>query len=386
MTRIPINEVYFVSEVYFVVGRGRWVSQECQRILINEVYFVSKQACAKRAREREREGGREREKERQAWQEFQSTRCTSSPRCTSSLVGDCGSVKHVENSNQRGVLRFNQRVVIRLQACQEFQSTRCTSSPRCTSSLVGDCGSVKHVENSNQRGVLRLQASLCKASERERERARGREGGREGGREREKERQAWQEFQSTRCISCPNMSRIPINKATRRTSSPSMSRIPINEVYFVSKHVKNSINEVYFVSEVYFVVGRGRWVSQECQRILINEVYFVSKQACAKRASERERERRRGKHVKSSNQRGVLRRWSRTEVSQSSMSRISINEVYFVSKQACAKRERERERRRGKHGKNSNQRGVLRLQACQEFQSTRCTSFQSVSKHVKNSN
>ena len=107
-------------------------------------------------------------------------------------------------------------------------------------------------------------------------------------------------------------------------------------------------------------------------KIPINEVYFVSK------------------HVKSSNQRGVVRRWSRTEVSQSSMSRISINEVYFVSKQACAKRarerERERERRRGKHGKNSNQRGVLRLQACQEFQSTRCTSFQSVSKHVKNSN
>ena len=77
-------------------------------------------------------------------------------------------------------------------------------------------------------------------------------------------------------------------------------------------------------------------------------------------------------------------------MSQSSMSRISINEVYFVSKQACAKRagerERERERRRGKRGKNSNQRGVLRLQACQEFQSTRCTSFQSVYKHVKNSN
>ena len=53
--------------------------------------------------------------------------------------------------------------------------------------------------------------------------------------------------------------------------------------------------------------------------------------------------------------------------------RFPINEVYFVSKQVCAKREREREkeRRRGKHGKNSNQRGVLRLQAF---------------KHVKNSN
>ena len=51
--------------------------------------------------------------------------------------------------------------------------------------------------------------------------------------------------------------------------------------------------------------------------------------------------------------------------------RFPINEVYFVSKQACGKRERDRERRRGKHGKNSNQRGVLRLQAF---------------KHVKNSN
>ena len=119
-------------------------------------------------------------------------------------------------------------------------------------------------------------------------------------------------------------------------------------------------------------------------KIPINEVYFVSK------------------HVKSSKQRGVLRRWSRTEVSQSSMSRISINEVYFVSKQACAKRarerarERERERERGREGEG---------QAWQEFQSTRCTSSPSmsripinevyfvsinelyfVSKHVKNSN
>ena len=44
------------------------------RILINEVYFVSKLACAKRAREggREREGGKE-------GQAFQSTRCNSSP-------------------------------------------------------------------------------------------------------------------------------------------------------------------------------------------------------------------------------------------------------------------------------------------------------------------
>ena len=110
-----------------------------------------------------------------------------------------------------------------------------------------------------------------------------------------------------------------------------MSRIPIYEVYFVS----------------------------------INELYFVSKQ------------------VKNSNQRGVLRlrgvlrRWSGT-VGQSSMSRILINEVYFVSKQVCAKRARERERgegererRRGKHGKNSHQRGVFRVQTCQEFQSTR---------------
>ena len=91
---------------------------------------------------------------------------------------------------------------------------------------------------------------------------------------------ACQEFQSTRCTSSSSMSKI---QSTRYTSSPSMSRIPINEVYSVSKHGKNS------------------------------------------------------------NQRGVL-----------------------VSKH-------------GKNGKNSNQRGVLRLQACQEFQSTRCTSFQSTS-------
>ena len=82
-------------------------------------------------------------------------------------------------------------------------------------------------------------------------------------------------------------------------------------------------------------------------RFPINEVYFVSKQACAKR--ERERERRRGKHGKNSNQRGVLR----------------------LQASLCKARERERERRRGKHGKNSNQRGALRLQAF---------------KHVKNSN
>ena len=75
-------------------------------------------------------------------------------------------------------------------------------------------------------------------------------------------------------------------------------------------------------------------------RFPINEVYFVSKQACAKRASERERERERERE------------------GGASMARVPINEVYFVSK----------------HGKNSNQRGVLRFnqrgvlrhQACQE--------------------
>ena len=47
------------------------------------------------------------------------------------------------------------------------------------------------------------------------------------------------------------------------------------------------------------------------------------------------------------------------------------NEVYFVSKQACAsERERERERERDREGEREGQ-------ACQEFkefQSTRCTS------------
>ena len=186
--------------------------------------------------------------------------------------------KQVKNSNQRGALRL--RGVL--------------------GRWSGTVGQSRMSKNSNQRGVLRLQASLYKASERERE----------GGREREKERQ---EFQSTRCISCPNMSRIPINEATRCTSSPSMSRIPINEVY------------------------------------------FVSKQPCAKRARERERERAReggreggrGKHVKNSKN----------------------YEVYFVSKQVCAKRVRERERGREKE-----------RQAWQEFQSTRCTSSPSMSR------
>ena len=89
-------------------------------------------------------------------------------------------------------------------------------------------------------------------------------------------------------------------------------------------------------------------------RIPINEVYFVSKHA---------------------NQRGVLRLQACQEfqstrcTSSPSMSRIPINdEVYFGFK----------------HVKNCNQRGVLRLQACQE--STRCTSFPSSSKHVNNSN
>ena len=83
--------------------------------------------------------------------------------------------------------------------------------------------------------------------------------------------------------------------------------------------------------------------------IPINEVYFASKQACAKRASERERERereggrerrrgKRGKSSKISNQRGVLRLQAslckareREREGGASMSRIPINEVYFVS-------------------------------------------------------
>ena len=154
MSKIPINEVYFVSKhVKSSNQRGvvrRWsrteVSQSSMsRISINEVYFVSKQACAKRARERERE--REREKEGQAWQEFQSTRCTSSPSMSRIPINEVYFVS------------------ISLQACQEFQSTRYTLSRRCTSSLVGDWGgSAKHVKNSSQ-------------GERERERERGREGG-----------------------------------------------------------------------------------------------------------------------------------------------------------------------------------------------------------------
>ena len=209
MSRIPINEVHFVSEVYLVVGRGRWVSQECQRILINEVYFVSKQACTKRAREREREGGRER--------------------------------RRGKNSNQRGVFHVQtcqefqstrQPGVLRLQACQEFQSTRCTSSPsnlaqsereRERESEGGrEGGRGKHVKNSKNYEVYFVSKQVCAKRVRERERG------------REKERQAWQEFQSTRCT---------LFQSTSCNSSPSMSRIPINEVYFVSKQACASERE-----------------------------------------------------------------------------------------------------------------------------------------------
>ena len=136
----------------------------------NEVYFVSKQACAKRARERERERKREREigrgkhvknsknSNQRGVLRFQASLCKASEKERErGREGDASMTrieinevyfvsKHVKNSNLRGVLCFNQRVVLCLQAGQEFQSTRCTSSPRCTWSLVGDGGSVKNVK------------------------------------------------------------------------------------------------------------------------------------------------------------------------------------------------------------------------------------------------
>ena len=53
------------------------------------------------------------------------------------------------------------------------------------------------------------------------------------------------------------------------------------------------------------------------------------------------------------------------------------NEVYFVSKQACAKRAREREREREKERERERDREGQACQEFQEFQSTRCTSFPS---------
>ena len=83
--------------------------------------------------------------------------------------------------------------------------------------------------------------------------------------------------------------------------------------------------------------------------IPINEVYFASKQACAKRASERERERERGREREkerqawqefqdfestrctSSPSKSVQSEREREREGGASMSRIPINEVYFVS-------------------------------------------------------
>ena len=94
----------------------------------------------------------------------------------------------------------------------------------------------------------------------------------------------------------------------------------------------------------------------------------MQSERASERAREREREREGGKE-------GGREGGRAGGASVARVPRFPINEVYFVSKQVCAKRERERERererRRGKHGKNSNQRGVLRLQAF---------------KHVKSSN
>ena len=155
-----------------------------------------------------------------ACQEFQSTRCTSSSSMSKIPINEVLFVsKHFKNSNQ-----------------QEFQSTRCASSPsklpcsklqfqripvttRDTHTRLPKGRQVfkgphregwmklmtndkwhqqVNVKSSNQRGVLCLH--VC------------------------------QEFQSTRCtsvsgcISCPNMSRIPLNEATRCTSSPSRGK------------------------------------------------------------------------------------------------------------------------------------------------------------------
>ena len=80
--------------------------------------------------------------------------------------------------------------------------------------------------------------------------------------------------------------------------------------------------------------------------------------------SERERERERERESEGGREGG---REGEGGASMAGIPRFPINEVYFVSKQACAKRAGERERE--KEG-----------QAWQEFQSTRCTSSPSMSR------
>ena len=128
MSRIPINEVHFVSEqachaCLSLVGDGGSPSRTVKEFLPQRgvsLPRLSSKLCTKRARERER--GREGER---AWRG--------------------------KNSNQRGRISCPNMSRIPIN-----EATRCTSSPQ-------------RVKNSNQRGVLRLQATLRKASERERE-------------------------------------------------------------------------------------------------------------------------------------------------------------------------------------------------------------------------
>ena len=138
---------------------------------------------------------------------------------------------------------------------------------------------IEHVKSSNQRGVLRLQA--C------------------------------QKFPSTRCNSSPSISRVPTNKNSNQQGV---------------LHLQVSLCEASERER-----EREREERRACQE---SESPSVQSERERGREGEREggRERgRRGEYVKKANQRGILQGVLRLQASPS-MSRMPINEVYFVSK------------------------------------------------------
>ena len=186
--------------------------------------------------------------------------------------------KRGKNSNQRGVLRFNQRGALRHQACQECDNlatvesgARSTTFAECcrrppevrltwgSASLDKVCAAtacrdegdgvkveeaveagverfavgdemakvlrrvlIEHAKSSNQRGVLRLQA--C------------------------------QKFQSTRCNSSPSISRIPINKnSNQRGVLHLQASFPCSKLQFQRIPVTTRGTHTLFVCLVSFI-------------------------------------------------------------------------------------------------------------------------------------
>ena len=122
----------------------------------------------------------------------------------------------------------------------------------------------------------------------------------------------------------------------------------------LQKHVKNSDQQGALRLQACQEFQSTRCTSSPSMRI--NKVHFVSKHVKNEFQS-----------MRCTSSSSIQECQSTRCTSSPSMSRIPINEVYFVSK----------------HVKNSNQRGALRLQACQEFQGFQSTRVYFVSKHVK---